>query len=814
MNTWRSIFLMLMAAISIQAVAYYDTNFFEDARRYEVIENNSETNTYTVRITGYSDSSGNGAYVGDFVIPSTVTHIDSRDGNTYVYTVTEMGDNMFYGSGFDYKYLSSVTIPNTIKKIGYSCFSGARKLTSIVIPEGVEEIGTAAFEGLPVLASVSLPSTLRSLGERAFGGCGGLTTLTIPSEITVINPSTFINCSKLETVHLPDGITSIGSNAFYGCGKLETVNIPTSLVEIGKDAFNNCQTITSLVFPTTLRTIGESAFFQCTGLTSIVLPEGTTTIGNYAFQWCENLASVTIPSTVTYIGYYAFKGCALTSIVLPEGLQTLGEGAFRDNVNLASANLPVGIGTLVKAVFANCGFISFTFPEGFTTIPRDFLAGCKNLTEVTIAESVTSIQAYAFSECTSLETLTIPKNVTQLDGLITFRSSVSTLVMKGTTPPAITGSIDAVWREARGQVIVPVGTVATYRAAEVWGHKNDQNEYDWVTNILEEDHFTVSLTVGSHGSVTWPGDGNLTNGSTSFMISGNSVALSFVPEKQCVLSQVLVDDVVVTADVENLTYLLENSENGSTINVSVTFEQVTSLELADGEKYDNTEDWELEELSYSRTYKNTNWQAWYVPFDMTVTDDLLARFSFGKFAGTYTAGDEFFLTVAYLKLGDVMKANTPYFIKAKVADSSNPQVITLENTELKAADETGFIMLSAEKKVTIQGIYSAKVATAEDQDWYAYGGGLYRHPTVGQTLSPYRFFLTIEDREDNPYSTTPAPAEVKLLVLDDMETSIESLGDEMNRENEAIYDLSGRRMNGNKLNKGIYIINGKKVSAK
>lgn len=813
MNTWRSLFLMLMAAISMQAVAY-DTYFFEDNRRYEVIESNSGTNTFTVRITNQSDAYGNGAYVGDFMIPSTVSHYDSQDSVTYHYTVTEMGDNMFYCSGFDDKYLSSVTIPSTIKKIGNGCFGGAKKLTSIVIPEGVEEIGTSAFSGLPVLASVSLPSTLRSLGQGAFWWCDELTTLTIPSGVTVINNSTFGMCKKLATVNLPNGITSIGQDAFKGCPILENVNIPTSLVEIGTRAFNDCPSIISLEFPATLRTVGESAFMGCEGLTSIVLPEGTTTIGNSAFQWCKNLASVTIPSTVTYIGSNAFKECALTSIVLPVGLQTLGEGAFRDNANLASANLPVGIETLGNAVFVNCGFTSFTFPEGFTTIPEDFLARCKNLTEVTIPESVTSIQNYAFSECSSLRTLTIPKNVTVLPGLITFRSNVSTLVMKGTTPPAITGGIDGWWSESRGRVIVPVGTVATYRAADVWGHQNDQGAYDRVINIVEEDHFTVSLTVGSHGSVTWPGDGSLTNGSTSFMISGTSVALTFVPDKQCVLSQVLVDGVDKTADVENLTYLLENSVNGSTKNVSVTFEQVTSLELADGEAYGNTEDWELEELSYSRTYKNTNWQAWYVPFDMTVTDDLLARFSFGKFAGTYTAGDEFFLTVAYLKLGDVMKANTPYFIKAKVADSSNPQVITLEDTELKAADETGFIMLSAEKKVTIQGIYSAKVATAEDQDWYAYGGGLYRHPTVGQTLSPYRFFLTIEDREDNPYSTTPAPAEVKLLVLDDMETSIESLGDDMNHESEAIYDLSGRRMNGNTLNKGIYIINGKKVLVK
>ncbi len=57
-----------------------------------------------------------------------------------------------------------------------------------------------------------------------------------------------------------------------------------------------------------------------------------------------------------------------------------------------------------------------------------------------------------------------------------------------------------------------------------------------------------------------------------------------------------------------------------------------------------------------------------MPFDVTLTSDVLAQFSFAKFAGTYTEDDgTFFISVARMREGDVVKANTPYLVQAKTA---------------------------------------------------------------------------------------------------------------------------------------------------
>lgn len=601
---------------------------------------------------------------------------------------------------------------------------GGEKLTSITFEDGVEEIGVGAFMSFVNLTSIRLPSTLKYLGAFSFQHCNALESVTIPEGLTRIERGTFSPCYKLKTVNLPNSITSIGEQAFQNCPLLENITIPTTLESIEDNAFYHCDAITSIELPSSFRTLGAYAFSYCDNLESVVLNEGATTICNDVFRECHKLSSVTLPSTITSIGDHAFWNCALTSMVLPEGLKSIGNGAFRGNINLNTVNYPVGIETEGSEIFADCGFTSFTIPEGITSVPASFLEDCKKLKEVKLPQSLLVIRDYAFSS-TPLETLTIPKNVTDIYSRFSiFSASLKTLVMECTTPPTMHGVNDAAWRNDNGKVVVPFGTLSTYRAAPFWGEKDNDDNY-LVKNIVEP--YEEEMTIADNGTA-----------------------------------------------------------------------------------YTSTYDVVVEDLKYARKYKNSNWQAWYVPFEMTITQDMATNFSFSKFAGTYTDEEDFFMTAVYLKVGDVMKPHTPYFIKAKIADENNDQVITIGNATLRAAQETGFIMLSAEKKITIQGIYKTKTATEEDKDWYAYAGGLYRHPNVGATLSPFRFYMTIEDREDNPYFITPKPNQVKMMVIGDDETSIEEIDGEVIRFADEVYDLSGRKVY-TQPKKGIYVKNGKKI---
>ena len=235
-----------------------------------------------------------------------------------------------------------------------------------------------------------------------------------------------------------------------------------------------------------------------------------------------------------------------------------------------------------------------------------------------------------------------------------------------------------------------------------------------------------------------------------------------------------------------------------------------TIELADGgyKSVSITENINNVNITYSRTYKNTSWQAWYVPFGFVLTSDIASQFSFAKFAGTYTEAGQFFITLVEMQEGETIKANTPYFVQAKTADSTNPQVLNISNTTLHATDASGLKMLSAEKEIAIFGTYAKKVAAAND-DWYAYGGGSYIKAKEGQNLGAFRFYLTIRERDDNPYQSSQNYAEVKVIVLDNEADGISSIESDVNVNSNIMFNLAGQPVGSDY--KGVVIRNGKKT---
>lgn len=167
----------------------------------------------------------------------------------------------------------------------------------------------------PTITSITLPDTITKIGDEAFAECTGLTSLTIPDSVTTIGSGAFYNCTKLVSVNIPDGITTIEDGTFSGCYALSSITIPESVTTIGTSAFQNCAALTSITLPSKVTEISAYCFSNCNSLTSFTIPAQITKIGDRAFEKCTSLTAVTINDTVKTLGEYVFSETGKDTVV-------------------------------------------------------------------------------------------------------------------------------------------------------------------------------------------------------------------------------------------------------------------------------------------------------------------------------------------------------------------------------------------------------------------------------------------------------------------------------------------------------------------
>ena len=179
-------------------------------------------------------------------------------------------------------------------------------------------------------------------------------------------------------------VTSIGQYAFTGNTTIQTVNIASTITSIKAGAFEGCTNLTSVAIPSNVSSIGNYAFSN-TGIQSVYLYSKVSSIGWGAFTNCPNLTSISVESGNSDYGTY-------NGILYAKDMSTLVAcpGGYKGSVNLS------GLG--VKEI----GVDSFYM--------------CKNVTDVTLPNTVMTISSQAFRE-SGIQSITIPSSVTKIKDL-------------------------------------------------------------------------------------------------------------------------------------------------------------------------------------------------------------------------------------------------------------------------------------------------------------------------------------------------------------------------------------------------------------
>ncbi len=236
--------------------------------------------------------------------------------------------------------IKSVSLPDTLKKIGVNAFGDQSLGGELVIPDSVTNIGNGAFAFNSSMSEAVLGAGCKNMPADVFFGCTALTSITAHRD-----EQAFVNApwGAMNAEIVYDGTYSTYGLQYEYDATLSgykvigfeydedlsssAVVIPVfykgqPVLSISSNAFYNMDFISSIDIPHTVISIDQSAFNGCTGLTSITVDENNdvyksingvlytfdiTTLIKYPCKRGDT--RFVVPQTIQNISNRAFEGC-------------------------------------------------------------------------------------------------------------------------------------------------------------------------------------------------------------------------------------------------------------------------------------------------------------------------------------------------------------------------------------------------------------------------------------------------------------------------------------------------------------------------
>ena len=437
-------------------------------------------------------------------------------GDSLIYAITD-NTLIIYGDGRmdsapwntadgSFGNIRSIYIEGNVENICQDAFSAsysAPALKSVYVCSPVmTDLGDGAFSGQNNLKENVFPDSIVSIGGRAFEGCSSMTDFKMPSGVTDIGDYAFADCSNLYNITIAEMTQSLGNNVFSGCTRLSTLFVSENnpyyasqdgiLYNKDKTELIICpEGNRSFTIPSEVIRIRERAF-ENNGIAGIFIPSGVTVIGDSAFSCCESLKHIWFngseeqwntvekgenwdygtpedlavhfnegedfldagawgevtwvldsEGTLTVSGngrmnnggmrtepWYKWKE-TITRVVIESGITYIGDHVFSDS-NLTDVSIAETVTEIGESAFNGCEHLTnVTFPENLEIIGYWAFARCTSLTGVTIPDSVTTVQGRAFDSCTGLLSIDVSADnpcYSSQDGVL-FNKDKTLLVM-------------------------------------------------------------------------------------------------------------------------------------------------------------------------------------------------------------------------------------------------------------------------------------------------------------------------------------------------------------------------------------------------
>ncbi|MCR4836942.1 MAG: leucine-rich repeat protein [Bacteroidaceae bacterium] len=172
--------------------------------------------------------------------------------------------------------------------------------------------------------------------------------------------------------------------------------------------------------------VSGGGFKHCSKITHVILPQGFRAIQDWNFDGCTSLVSITIPNSIEYIGHYAFQGCrSLQYIYIPKSVRRIHMPFPKLNIYIdVDPDNPCYCsvdGTLFDKkkkklikYYANRPKESVSLPNSVTEIEEYAFSGCNLIESICLHDSIASLGQYVFVDCMSLKEVHLPSDLDKI----------------------------------------------------------------------------------------------------------------------------------------------------------------------------------------------------------------------------------------------------------------------------------------------------------------------------------------------------------------------------------------------------------------
>ena len=252
----------------------------------------------------------------------------------------------------------------------------------------------------------------------------------------------------------------------------------------------------------------------------------------------------------------------------------------------------------------------------------------------------------------------------------------------------------------------------------------------------------------------------------------------------------------------------DNVEAGGTVDINM--DTVNKILVAKTEVANVT-------TTLTKTFSSTGWNAFFVPFDFTLTAEMLNDFEFAKLYAVIAENNAPVVNFKTVAANDKISAYSPYLIKAKTAGSHSLNVGAV--TYKSNAGEPPYT-------ATIDEIYTfypvmENTYTAVEKGYYLDSEQNSFVYSVNEKtyVPPLRYYMTMWDKNAKDYivPTSGGASKVKFCVIgEDEPTGITDMVDDAANASGKVYNLQGVVVGNTTegLPKGVYIKNGRKIIVK